>query len=141
MGRNRLTAIAIGAVCLLTALYLGVARHDAVLLRDANRLGLAGRFADALTVAERIRHPPADARAQLVEAYALEALARATEASRAFSRAARRDPNNWAIREDWAVLLDELGDRAGARIEYRRARRLNPRLPARLQPRSAPGAQ
>lgn len=126
--RARLTAIAAGAVCLLTAVYLGANDRDADRVRDADQRGAAGDYAGALRVARDVSAPPQDARALLIQAYALQALGRRPQASRAFARAAARDPNNWVIHRDWAILLAQLGRRTQARDEMTRALALNPRM-------------
>jgi Flp pilus assembly protein TadD len=129
-------------VCLLTAGYLFVSAREADVLRDANRLGLQGRYADALAQARRVSRPPADARAELVEAYALRELGRPVAASAAFARATRRDPGNWVIRRDWAVVLAQLGRQRQAGVQMARALALNPRmsLPPGFLPAAPPSA-
>ncbi len=138
---GRLTAGGVAVVCLLTAIYLGLQARDAATLRDANRLGLQGRYEQALREAQRVSRPPQRDRAALVQAYALRALGRPAAASAAFSAASQRDPGNWVIHRDWALVLSSLGRPAQARRELRRAVRLNPRMlaPAGL-PRAAVGS-
>jgi len=120
--------MAAGAVCLLSALYLAANDRDADRVRDADRLGAAGDYAGALRVARDVSAPPQDARALVVQAYALHALGRRPQASRAFARAVARDPNNWVLHRDWAVVLAQLGRRAQAGDEMSRALALNPRM-------------
>lgn len=128
-GRARLTAIATGVVCALTAAYFVSNARDANRVRDANELGAAGDYRGALRASDGVTRPPQDARALLVRAYALLGLRRGAAASTAFARAAARDPNNWVIHRDWGILLLQLGRRAQAGHEMGRALALNPRMP------------
>ena len=138
MGR-RLAAIAVAAVCLLTAGYLAASERDADQLRHAEELGLTGDYAGALAAARRVDVPPQDGRALAVQAYALQAMRRGPEASTMFARAVARDPNNWVLHRDWGVLLAGLGRRAQAGREIGRALRLNPGMP--LPPGFSPPAR
>jgi Flp pilus assembly protein TadD len=115
-------------VCLLGAVYLEVERRDQVRLKDANELGRKGNYLVAAREAERVSRAPADGRALLVRAYALAGARRDRQASDAFAAAARRDPNNWVIHRDWALLLQRLGNVRRARAEMGRALGLNPRM-------------
>jgi len=124
----RLPSVAIAALCALTAIYLAQARNDAEVLREANQQGLAGRFDAAARTAHGLDRAPADARARLVEAHALEAARRPAAASDAYARAARRTPNDWVVHRDWAVLLNRLRDHRAASREIGRALALNPRM-------------
>jgi tetratricopeptide (TPR) repeat protein len=125
---GRAAIVVAAVVCGLTAIYLGINAHDATLVKRANEQGLHHRYAQALDTAARVKHPPADARALLVTAYALRDQGRLPAASAAFSRAANRDPNNYEIHFNWALLLLRLGERSAAGREMGRAVELNPRL-------------
>jgi Flp pilus assembly protein TadD len=125
---DRLATAGASLVCLLAGLYLAQARHDAQLLKEANHLGLARQYEEAVTTARMVKRPPSDAQALAVQAYALERLDRPRAASLAYERAVRRDPNNWILHRDWAVLLASLGKRRQAAQEMGLALRLNPRL-------------
>jgi Flp pilus assembly protein TadD len=120
--------MAAGVVCLLAATYFALERRDAERLRDANIAGAHGRFSQAVDASRAVKRAPAQARALLVEARAQRALGHRAAARRAFEQAARRDPNNWEIHRDWAILLSGLGDRAGAGRQMSRALSLNPRM-------------
>jgi tetratricopeptide (TPR) repeat protein len=126
--RPRLAAIPLALACLAAALYLALASEDAARVDRANRLGESGRHADALAEARRVRRAPADARAAVVEAYALRELGRLRGAERAFARAVAHLPNDWALRRDHAAVLLALGDRESAAGEMARAAQLNPRM-------------
>jgi Flp pilus assembly protein TadD len=126
---DRALALGAAAACLLVAAYLGIQRREEVRLRDANALGVKRDYAGAEALARRVTRPPALTRALLVRARASAALGRHRVASRAYARAAARDPENWALRREWAISLLVLGDRVRARREIERSLALNPRTP------------
>jgi Flp pilus assembly protein TadD len=125
IGWTRLAAIGASGVCALVAAYLWSAHDDASRTGAARALLHDGRYAAA---AQRAGVAPGDARAALIEAYALRDAGREREAVAAFSRASAADPGNWIVRRDWAVLLAQLGQRDAAARQMAAALRLNPRL-------------
>lgn len=131
-------AISLGAaaICLLTAIYLALALQDARTLRQANQLGLEGRYADAAKTAGEVRRRPAHTEALLVRATALARQGRLLAASGAFAEAAGAAPNSWRVHRDWAILEARLARRAPPRFKrFRRARaRRQMELALRLNP-------
>ena len=116
-------------MCAAIALYLQLAAHDAGLVREANDLAAAGRLDEAVRTARQVDRAPADLRARLTEARAHVFAGRPAQASRAYAEVARRDPNNWLVQYEWARATFRI-DLPGAIERLRRARELNPRLPA-----------
>jgi Flp pilus assembly protein TadD len=134
---TRLAAIGASGACVLTAVYLWGARHDAVRAGTARGLLDEGRFGAA---ASKAATAPGDAHALLVRAYALRDAGRSAAAGTAFAAAAAADPDNWVLRRDWAVLEAQVGDRAGAARQMAVALALNPRMklpPGFLKPGQA----
>ncbi|MEA2300239.1 MAG: hypothetical protein QOE44_774 [Solirubrobacteraceae bacterium] len=125
----------LGLAALLGAVYLFSAYRGEARLRDANELGLQGRYARAAAVAATIRSAPAAGRAAAVVAYADRAAHDLRGADAAFAQAVLRSPSDWTLRRDWASTLLGLGRRARARAQMRAALALNPLLP----PTPAPG--
>lgn len=115
-------------MCALGAIYLAGQRQQADHVRDANELGAAGKYAQALRAARRVRGAPQEAEAIRVQAYALAAERRYAEASRAFAVAVTRNPNNWVLHRDWAIVLRALGRRSASSRELSRALIMNPRM-------------
>lgn len=112
--------------CLVGALYLSQsAAESAILDRGEPPPGIGER--------EFVPGPdpaaPNVARARLLRAYALRDLGRDRDAARAFELAARREPRNWVIQRDLALVLARGGDIEAANAALRRALALNPRLP------------
>ena len=128
MRGGRLTVAAGVAAATLLAFYLGAHAVDAQRVQQANRLGLAGRYEDALAEARRVRRAPAIARALRAEAVALTALGRYEPAVGAWRRVTAREPNAWVAHLGLARTLVLAGDGAGARAALVRAKGLNPRL-------------
>lgn len=127
-GSVRLRAALAAGGCLLAALYLGISAQQASLVSDADELVAAGEPREALVKAREASRFPAAADAQLVQAYALDQRGDYDAAAQAFERAAQREPENWVIHRDWAVVLAQAGDEEGARREITRAVELNPRM-------------
>jgi Flp pilus assembly protein TadD len=125
IGWTRLAAIGASAACASVALYLWGARDDASKVGTARALLDEGRYAAA---AQHAGAAPGDARAALIQAYALRDAGRERDAVAAFARASAADPDNWIVRRDWAVLLAQLGQRDAAARQMAAALRLNPRL-------------
>ena len=128
---SRVPVLLIATVCALVGGFLALNGRDASTVRRANEAGAAGRFDEAVRHAERVRRAPADLRALLAIARAHTAAGRPAQADRAWAAAARRDPNNWIVHYEWARALGLFrADPARIARTYRRARDLNPRLPA-----------
>ena len=65
---------------------------------------------------------------EIIEAIRAEVPAYARPLEGAFRQAVRRDPNNWVLHRDYAIVLRRLGDRARARTRMGTALALNPRM-------------
>lgn len=125
--RSRLPSAAAGVLCAVTALYLGGSTMDARQVAKANDLGRGGDYAGAADGARRaIESRPADGRALLTLATALERQGRRDEASSTLAIAARRYPNNYVIHLRQALVLSELGRDREAGQAMSRALVLNP---------------
>jgi tetratricopeptide (TPR) repeat protein len=112
-------------------MFLGLNGRDASRVRDANDAGARGNYDAAVAIAGQVHRAPAEVGALLATARALTGARRLRQADTAWAAVARRDPNNWQVHLEWARALVGLGgDRAAAAAHYRRARQLNPRLPA-----------
>jgi tetratricopeptide (TPR) repeat protein len=128
--RRRLDALGAALVCVVLAIYLGLAAADADHVRHANEAGARGDLGTALREAAQVTRAPATASALVVRARALTDGRRLAAADRAWTAAATRSPNDWQLQYEWARALGSLGgDIAKARRIYARARELNPRLP------------
>lgn len=141
--RGRLAAIGAAAVCVFAALYLTQQRREAGRVQAASEAGSAGEYGTALRLAGEVSDPPHDAEALRIRAYALIYLSRFAAASQAFGAAVARNPNDWVLHRDWAIVLRFLGKRSLSRREISRALALNPRMalpPGFIRaPRSARG--
>lgn len=124
---SRLPAAAAGLLCAVAAVYLGGSAADARRVAEANDLGRAGKYAAAASTARlAIDERPADGRALLTLARALERQGRLVQAASVLRTAAQRYPNEYDIHLRRAVVLAELNrDRAAAQA-LRRALVLNP---------------
>jgi Flp pilus assembly protein TadD len=125
---QRYTAVAAALACLLTAGYLVLQSSAESRVRRANELGAQNRYADALHEAQKVSRAPAVLRALDVEAKAAGLLGRVDVAERAYAEALDRDPSNWRLRQDHAVILLQQRQRAAARREMSRALALNPKM-------------
>jgi Flp pilus assembly protein TadD len=128
MRAQRLSATAAALACLLTAGYLGLHSRDESRVRRANELGSDNRLADAIREARRVSRAPASLRALAVEAKAATLLGDNRAAGRALVEALDRDPSNWQLHRDRAIVLLRTGDRRRARREMSRALALNPKM-------------
>jgi Flp pilus assembly protein TadD len=128
MRAHRLTATAAALACLLTAGFLALQSRDEAKVRRANELGADNRLADALAEAKRVSRPPAVLRALVVQAKAATLMGRLDVADDALARALERDPSNWQLHSERAVVLLRQGKRGPARREMGRALALNPKL-------------
>jgi hypothetical protein len=127
----RLPASLAALVCVLVAIFLALNGRDASVVRTANEQGAAAHYDQAIATAQRVHRSPADLHALEVVARANTAAQRLHAADLAWAALARRDPNNWEVHYDWARSLAILrGAPEDIALHYRRARELNPRLPA-----------
>jgi Flp pilus assembly protein TadD len=128
MRSHRLAATAAALACLLTAGYLALQSRDEAKVRRANELGADNRLAEAIHEARRVSRAPAKLRALIVEAKAATLLGQFDVADDALTQALDRDPANWRLHSDRAVVLLSEGKRDPARREMSRALGLNPKL-------------
>ena len=128
MPSQRLTAAAAALACLLAAGYLALQSSAESKVRRANELGADNRLAEAIEEAKKVSRAPAILRALDVEAKAATLLGRFDVAAHALDRALERDPDNWRLRQDHAVILLRQRQRDLARREMSRALALNPRM-------------
>ena len=124
----RLPFILIGLVCAVLGAYLAVSSRGEASLARANAALLAGNHAEALSELEGLEGEHAG-RASAVRGHAYFGLGQLRPARAALQKAARRDPNNWFLQRDYAIVLLRLGERPKARARMRRALALNPRMP------------
>jgi Flp pilus assembly protein TadD len=125
---TRWLSLPAAAVCLVLAGYLALTARDERHVQRANELGLQGHYAAAVAEARQVSRAPAASRARLTQAYAELYRGRLPAALDQFHEAARRDPNNYVVRRDWAFALLLAGRREGAQRQMARALALNPRL-------------
>jgi Flp pilus assembly protein TadD len=124
----RLPYAAVALVCALLGLYLATAAGDEGRLRQAEDDVLAGREAQALDELGGLDGEIAQ-RAQAVRGYAHLGRGELGPARAALGAAVRRDPNNWVLQRDYAIVLLRAGERGEARERMGRAKALNPRMP------------
>lgn len=123
----RLPFVAVALVCAVLGVYLAVRSADEARLDRASGHVLANRHAEALAELEGLEGE-ADRRAAGLRGYAYLGTGQLRRSRKAFQVAVRRDPNNWVLQRDYAIVLLRLGERAQARARMRRARALNPRM-------------
>jgi Flp pilus assembly protein TadD len=128
LSREHLLALLAAGACLLTAGWLALHARDESALRAANTLGLQGHYAAAAARARTVHRAPAEGRALRVQAYAVAAEGRVSEAAALFARAAARDPRDWELQRDWARTLLAIGHRKAAARHMAAALVLNPRM-------------
>lgn len=128
MTAARLSFVAVALVCALLGVYLAASSRDEARLGRANADVLAGRDTQALAELDGLGGE-AGRRAAALRGYAEFGRGRLRPARVALQKAARRDPNNWVLQRDYAIVLLGLGERSKARARMRRARALNPRMP------------
>jgi Flp pilus assembly protein TadD len=123
----RLPHAAIALVCAVLGISLLAAGRDESRLQRAGDDLRAGRSAAALGEVDGLGGD-AGARAEATRGYAHLGLGELDAARSALRAAVRRDPNNWVLQRDYAILLLRVGDRRAARERMGRARALNPRM-------------
>lgn len=134
MTAARLPFVALAIVCAVVGVQLAASSADEGRLGRANAAVLAGRDDDALAELDGL-DGEAGQRAEKLRAYAYLGKGELLRSRAAFQTAVRRDPNNWVLQRDYAVVLLRTGERARARARISKATALNPRiqLPAGFQ--------
>jgi len=127
MSRARLPFVAMSLVCVVLGVHLAVSSRGEARLGRANAAVLAGNHARALTELEGL-DGEVGRRASAVRGYAYFGIGQLRRARARLQKAARRDPNNWVLQRDYAIVLLRLGERPKARARMRRAVALNPRM-------------
>ena len=128
MGAGRLPFVGIALVCAVLGVYLAVSSRNEVRLGQARADVAAGRDAQALAELEGLGGESARRAASLRGTVYLRR-GRLARARVEFEAATRRDPNNWVLQRDYAIVLLRGGERQEARERMQRARALNPRMP------------
>lgn len=123
----RLPYAALALVCAVLGVYLVAAGRDEGRLQQAQSDVLTGRDAQALDQVSGLEGEAAQ-RAQAVRGYAHLGRGEFEPARIALRAAVLRDPNNWVLQRDYAIVLLRAGDRAGASARMGRAKALNPRM-------------
>lgn len=123
----RLPFVVVALVCAMLGIYLAANSGEEARLGRANADVLAGRGSEALAELEGLGGE-AGRRAAAPRGYAYLEVGKLERSRAAFQQAARRDPNNWVLQRDYAIVLLRLGERAKAQARMRRARGLNPRM-------------
>ena len=127
MHATRLPFLALALVCASLGVYLAISSRGEARLGSANVNLLAGRNAEALAELEALEGE-AGLRAAALRGRAYRNSGRLKPARRAFQTAVRRDPYNWILQREYAIVLLALGERAKARARMSRAKALNPRM-------------
>lgn len=132
----RLSFLVLALVCAGLGAYLAVNSRVEARLERASADVSAGRHAEALAELDGIDD---SGRAARVRGAAYFGSGRLPLAVAAMREAARRDPNNWLVQRDYAIVLLHSGELVRARARIRRARALNPRmaLPPGFVPKNA----
>lgn len=117
----------ISLVCVVLGVHLAVSSRGEGRSGRANAAVLAGNHARALTELEGL-DGEVGRRASAVRGYAYFGTGQLRRARAELQKAARRDPNNWVLQRDYAIVLLRLGERPKARARMRRAVALNPRM-------------
>ena len=127
MNATRLSFVAVALVCASLGTYLAISSRDEARLSRAHAHVLAGRNAEALDELAGLRGET-QLRAAALRGRAYRNSGRLQPARREFQSAVRRDPYNWVLQREYAVVLLRLGERAKARARMSRAKALNPRM-------------
>lgn len=123
----RLSFLAVALVCGALGAMLAVNSRVEARLEAASVDVSAGRSEQALAELEGLGGD--GGRVARLRGAAHAAAGRPDLAATAFREAARRDPNNWVVQRDYAIVLLASGDRRRARERIRAALALNPRMP------------
>ena len=124
----RLPFVALALVSAVLGVYLARSSATEARLGRASADVRADRHADALAELRGLGGE-AGRRAAPLRGYAHLGLGQVRKARAALRSAVRRDPNNWILQRDYAIVLLRLGERKRAGIRMRSARALNPRMP------------
>ncbi|HEV2061213.1 MAG TPA: tetratricopeptide repeat protein [Solirubrobacteraceae bacterium] len=124
----RLPFVAVALVCAVLGIYLAVSSGSEASLARANADLLAGRYAEVLAELDGLGGQ-AGGRATALRGYAYLATGQLRRSRTALQEAVRRDPNNWVLQRDYAIVLLRLGEREKAQARMRTALALNPRMP------------
>jgi len=127
MTAARLPFVALAIVCAVVGIHLATTSAGEGQLSRANAAMLAGRDDAALAELDGLKGEAAQ-RAAKVRAYAYLGKGELLRSRAAFQTAVRRDPNNWVLQRDYAVVLLRTGERARARARISKAKALNPRI-------------
>jgi Flp pilus assembly protein TadD len=124
---TRIAGLALAALCVALGGYLALAQRSEHTLARAQDELAATQPAAALATLHGLGGQAAG-RALAVRADAHIAQGRYGEAHLNLRAALRRDPNNWLLERDDAIVLLALGRRQDARRALQRALALNPRM-------------
>jgi len=123
----RLPFIAVALACAVLGVWLAAASGDEARLERAGDDVTAGRNAQALAELDDLEGDGAD-RAAALRGYAHLGANRLKRAQAELRAAVQRDPNNWLLQRDYAVVLLRAGERSRAKARMTRALALNPRM-------------
>ncbi len=128
MPAARLPLIAVAVVCAALGVHLALSTGDEAALERGQSALAAERYEQALAELEDL-DGEAGGRAAATRGRAYLGLGRLEPARAALQAAARRDPNNWLLQRDYAIVLRRVGEGSKARARMNRASALNPRMP------------
>ncbi len=123
----RLPFIALALACAVLGVWLAGASGDEARLERAGDDITAGRNAEALAELKALDGEAAE-RAAALRGYARIGAGRLQRAQADLRAAVQRDPNNWLLQRDYAVVLLRAGERSRAKARMSRALALNPRM-------------
>ena len=127
MNATRFSFVAVALVCASLGINLAISSREEARLSRAHADVLEGRNADALDELAGL-NGEIRLRAAALRGRAYRNSGRLQRARREFQIAVRRDPYNWVLQREYAVVLLRLGERAKARARMSRAKALNPRM-------------
>ena len=127
MNAARFSFVAVALVCASLGIYLAISSRDEARLSRAHADVLEGRNAEALDELAELSGETR-LRAAALRGRAYRNSGRLQRARREFQIAVRRDPYNWVLQREYAVVLLRLGERTNARARMSRAKALNPRM-------------
>lgn len=125
---SRVPFLVVAIVSAAIGVYLAIDSRQEDRLAQANADVLAGHEPQAVARLSRVSGAPRG-RADALLGYAYLGSGRLAQARAAFRGAVIRDPNNWVLRRDYAIVLLGLGQRVSADTMMRAARSLNPLMP------------